>query len=183
VPLVLQALEGLEYAHRVDLPSVQLADGRFAPARGLVHRDIKPDNILRAKEGEAYVAKISDYGLAKAFDLAGLSGLSMSGQVGGTPGFMARQQLIDYRNARPEVDVWAMAASLYYMLTLRYPREFKKGTDHWKVVLQTDAVPIRQRDPGIPVQLAKVIDAALVEGPQISYKTAAAFRDALHNAC
>src|SRR5262249_55645256 len=108
VPLALQALEGLEYAHRVDLPSVQLADGSIASACGLVHRDIKPGNILLAKEGKAYFAKIGDYGLAKAFDLAGLSGLSVNGQVGGTPGFMPRQQLLDYRNARPAVDVWGM---------------------------------------------------------------------------
>jgi pSer/pThr/pTyr-binding forkhead associated (FHA) protein len=182
VPLVLQALEGLEYAHGVELPSVQLADGRFAPACGLVHRDIKPHNILLAKDGDAYVAKIADYGLAKAFDLAGLSGLSVSGQTGGTPGFMPRQQLIDYRNARPEVDVWAMAASLYYMLTLRFPRDFNQGMDGWRVVLQTDPIPIRQRCPDISAKLANVIDDALVERPEIRFKTAGALRNALQSA-
>jgi hypothetical protein len=179
VPLVMQALDGLEYAHRVELPAVQLADGSSAFARGLVHRDIKPGNILLAKEGNAYFAKVGDYGLAKAFDLAGLSGLSVTGQVGGTPGFMPRQQLLDYRNARPEVDVWGMAASLYYMLTLCYPRDFKKGTDVWKVVVQTDAIPIRQRRPDIPATLATVIDHALVEKPAIGFKTAAEFCEAL----
>ena len=94
-----------------------------------------------AKAGEDVVVKIGDYGLAKAFDLAGMSGLSATGAAAGTPVFMPRQQLIDYKYAKPPVDVWAMAASLYYMLTLKYPRDFEKGKDPWQIVLQTDAIP------------------------------------------
>jgi serine/threonine-protein kinase len=179
VPLIVHALKGLAYAHEVEFPSVLLADGSFVPARGLVHRDIKPQNIFLAKSGKGYIPKIGDYGLAKAFDLAGLSGLSVTGEATGTPFFMARQQFLDFRNARPEVDVWAMAASLYYMLSLCYPRDFPKGKDPWQVVLQSDAVPIRERAPSIPAKLAEVIDAALVDRPEIHFKTAAALRQAL----
>jgi serine/threonine protein kinase len=182
VALTQQALRGLEYAHQVDVLSAPLAGGGSARARGLVHRDIKPQNIFLAKSGEKYIAKIGDYGLAKAFDLAGLSGLSMTGDVAGTPAFMPRQQLIDYRNAKPEVDVWAAAASLYYMLTLQYARDFPKGKDRWQVVLQTDAVPIRERDSTIPRELAEVIDAALIEKSAIRFKTASALRYALAKA-
>lgn len=180
--IILQALDGLEYAHHVEVSNVRLADGTFGSARGVVHRDIKPQNLLLTKEGGALVAKLGDYGLAKAFDLAGLSGVTLTGRVGGTIAFMPRQQIINYKYAKPEVDVWAMAATLYNMLTGWAPREFTPGSNPVRVVLDTNAVPIRQREPSITPRLAKAIDEALIDEPGIKIKTAREFKQALMTA-
>jgi eukaryotic-like serine/threonine-protein kinase len=173
VALALQALDGLEHAHTVTLP-----DGSV----GLVHRDIKPANILLHDAGNGPVVKIADFGLAKAFDQAGLSGLTLSGTIEGTMKFVARAQLVDFKYARPEVDVWAMAATLYFMLTGQSPRTFENRADPVNVVLKDDAVPIRERDDKIPEPLAKVIDAALVEEPCITITSAAQLASALREA-
>jgi serine/threonine protein kinase len=125
------------------------------------------------------IAKVGDYGLAKAFDLAGLSGQTLTGTQAGTPAFMPRQQLLDFKYARPEVDVWAAAACLYNMLTGSFPRDFTG--DPFLAILQNNPVPIRQRDVNIPQALAEVIDLALVEKPEIYFKTAAEFKQALLN--
>ena len=177
--IALQVLDGLAYAHQVLLPVVKLSGGDSTTGRGLVHRDIKPHNLFLARSRDKFIAKIGDYGLAKAFDLAGLSGLTATGATAGTPTFMPRQQLLEYKYAQPDVDVWAVAASLYYMLTLKPPRQFGNGRDPWQVVLDTEAVPIRQREPTIPARLAKVIDAALIDNPEIRFKTAVELSEAL----
>jgi serine/threonine-protein kinase len=167
-PIILQVLDGLEYAHNV-----------FGPGKGLVHRDLKPANLFLSSSGARHVAKVGDYGLAKAFDTAGLSGLTRSGALMGTPVFMPRQQVVNFKYARPEVDVWALAASFYYLLTGSYPRDFPGGVDWWRAVLQNDAVPIQRRNSTIPKKVAEVIDHALVEKPAIPFKTAAEFKQAL----
>lgn len=177
--VVLQALDGLSYAHAAEIPKVTLADGSIGRGRGLVHRDLKPHNLFVAGSGSERVVKVGDFGLAKAFDQAGLSGHTRTGTVGGTVMFMPRQQLVNYKYATPEVDVWAMAATLYYMLTGAPPRNFPDGVDPIAVVLGTDAVPIRQRDRSIPQQLASVIDSALVDKPQIGVKTATELKRAI----
>jgi len=182
LPIILQALDGLEYCHDVVIPFVKLDGGGYAPGRGLVHRDIKPQNLFLAGPPGNRTAKIGDFGLAKAFERAGLSGLTATGQEGGTPAFMPWQQAINYKYAGPEVDVWAMAATLYYLLTNRYPREFPRGVA-WSLSLKTAApVPIRQRNPAIPERLAKVVDEALVERPAIRFKTAAVLKAAIMGA-
>lgn len=122
VAIILQVLDGLTYTHNAEIPNVTLADGSFAKGRGLIHRDLKPGNIFLANVGGKQVAKIGDYGLAKAFDQAGLSGQTMTGNVVGTPYFMPRQQVVDYKYAQPDVDVWAAAACLYVMITGSSPR-------------------------------------------------------------
>ena len=122
---------------------------------------------------------IGEYGLAKAFDMAGLSGHTCTGEVAGTPQFMPRQQVLKFKDLRPEADVWAMAAALYNMLTQHFPRHFPKGCDPWPTILETSAVPIRQRNPAIPPRLAEVIDHALVDDPEIGFKSAAEFKQAL----
>jgi serine/threonine protein kinase len=68
------------------------------------------------------VAKIGDYGLAKAFDAAGLGGQTRTGKAAGTPVFMPRQQVVNFKYAKPEVDVWA-AASFYFLVTGSFPAD------------------------------------------------------------
>jgi serine/threonine-protein kinase len=179
--IVLQALDGLEYAHSVKLQEVPQPGGRVGPGRGLVHRDVKPANLFLSGSGRTRLVKVGDYGLAKAFDAAGLSGLTRTGTMGGTPVFMPRQQVVDFKYAKPEVDVWSAAASLYHLLTGAFPRDFPPGQDWWWVILQTDAVPIRQRNAAIPKKLADVIDLALRDDPEIPFKSAGEFKRALES--
>ena len=178
VPITLQILNGLEYSHNAEIPYVKLSDGGFGKGKGLVHRDLKPSNIFLTYDEGKLIAKIGDYGLAKAFDLAGLSGQTLTGAKAGTPVFMPRQQLLNFKYVQPEVDIWATAACLYNMLTGTYPRNFT-GNDPFLAVLQNDPVPIRQRDATIPQKLAEAIDLALVDKPEIYFKNAVDFKQAL----
>ena len=147
------ALEGLAAAHEA----------------GFVHRDIKPDNVLLAEDG---AARLADFGLAKSFQQAGLSGLTATGAVAGTFEFMAREQLTSYRQARPTTDVWSMAATIYYLLTGQYARDFAARSDPLAVILRGGVVPLRQRDPSLPQDLAAVIDRALDDEPSRRFPTA-----------
>lgn len=182
VRLVLQALDGLDYIHNAEIPIVKLADGTFGPGRGLVHRDIKPANIFLSSSDSGMTPKIADIGVAKAYDTAGMSGQTRTGAVAGTPVSMPRQQVINFKYAKPDVDVWAMAATFYRILTGKYPRDFPPNEDPCLVVLRNPAVPIRQRDPLIPEKLAEVIDYALIDQPAITFQSAAAFKQALEEA-
>ncbi|MFD0035588.1 protein kinase domain-containing protein [Streptomyces sp. NPDC055059] len=167
VALTLQVLDGLTYAHHVPLPAVRLGDGTTAPARGLVHRDLKPQNILLSSAGPMPIVKIADFGLAKAFERAGLSDHTRTGARGGSLAFMPRAQIVNFKYARPAVDVWASAACLYWTLTRSTARDFPDGTDPLRVVLREPAVPIRKRNASIPARLAALIDDILaVEDPR-----------------
>lgn len=178
VDLVCQALTGLEHAHEVALDGLELEDGAMSRARGLVHRDFKPQNLLLGG-ASGRVVKIADYGLAKAYALAGLSGRTSTGQVGGTPYFMSRWQAVNYKYAGPEVDVWAAAATLYYLLTGMPARDFAHASSWMETVMKSLPVKIRTRSTDVPTPLAKVIDDALFDFEQPAYPTARRLRDAL----
>lgn len=178
--IILQVLAGLDYVHNMDIKTL-IKKGLFrgteeVHAQGVVHRDFKPGNIFLSDMSDRPIALVADFGLAKAFMTAGLSQVSQSNTVMGTPVFMPRQQALNFKYAKPEVDVWAAAASYYYMLTGELPKNFRPGKNVWQVIVSESAVPIRQRDSSIPVKLAAVIDKALQEIPEIGYKSAAALR-------
>jgi serine/threonine protein kinase len=160
---------------RVPLPStLHIAVGALeglaaAHDAGFVHRDIKPDNVLLAEDG---AARLADFGLAKSFQQAGLSGMTATGTVAGTFQFMPREQLTSYRQARPTTDVWSMAATIYYLLTGQYARDFAAHSDPLAVILRGGVVPLRQRDPSVPEELAAVIDRALDDEPSRRFPTA-----------
>jgi len=172
--IILQVLDGLEYAHQAEI-SVKLGWWRTRDARGIVHRDFKPANIFLADSGKYPLAKVADFGLSKAFETAGLSKHTRTGTVAGTPVFQPRQQIENFKYSKPDVDVWAAAASYYNMLTANIPKDIK-GQDIWLAMYTENPVPIRQRNPEIPEKLAAVIDKALVERPEIGIKSAGEFK-------
>jgi serine/threonine protein kinase len=88
--------------------------------------------------------------------------------------------VLDYKYAKPEVDVWAAAACLYVMITGEVARNLQ-GQDPFLAVLQNDAVPVGDRTSAIPQPLAKFIELALIDNPDIYYKSAAEFKQALFN--
>ena len=148
VAITLQSLEGLHYAHNV-----------LGPGRGLVHRDVKPANLLLSGSG-GRIAKVGDYGMSKAFDDAGLSGGTRTGEAAGTPYFMARQQVIDFKYAEPEVDDGPRPHRFITCSPAQSRATSRRGRDPWLVVLETPPVPIRRRKPSLPKGLAEVIDRA-----------------------
>jgi serine/threonine protein kinase len=159
--IMLEALEGLAFAHD----------------KGYVHRDLKPANILLTHAGGG--AKVSDFGFAKGFQKAGLSGMTATGAAAGTFTFMPREQIVNFKYVKPPSDVWSMAATFYHLLTGRYPLDFPPGADPVDLILRGGVVPIRNRDTGVPEKVAAVIDQALAEKVADRYQTAGEFRDAL----
>jgi len=165
VRIALEALDGLAFAHE----------------QGFVHRDLKPENLLLA-DNAGSGAKVTDFGLAKSFQQAGLSGMTATGAVAGTLYFMPREQLTQFRLLKPVSDVWSMGATLYHMLTGAYPREFRPGEDPLPVILRGGVVPIRARDPRLPEAIAAVVDRSVVDAVAERYQTAGEFRAALAGA-
>jgi serine/threonine protein kinase len=164
--IVVQVLDGLQYLH----------------GRGLVHRNVNPKVIMLSGIRPNWTAKIALSGLVKRFvqeDALPGEDFERDGSCAGTLIFMPRQQIINYKYSKPEVDVWATAACLYNMLTGHFPRDFPRGKDPVQIILSTDAIPIRKRNPSIPVRLAEVIDHALRDKPEIPFKAAAELKRAL----
>jgi hypothetical protein len=161
--IMLQTLDGLAFAH----------------AKGIVHRDLKPGNVLLAGNKSDRKVKVSDFGLAKNFEQAGLSGLTLTGNFGGTLYYMPREQIVNFKRVKPVSDVWSIAATFYIMLTGWLPRDFPKDKDPLAVVLDGGVIPIRKRDGNIPKPLAAVIDRALEIKPKSRFQDAKEMREAL----
>jgi len=136
-----------------------------AHKKKLVHRDIKPENILLTQEG---VAKVSDFGLAKAVDVD--SGLTASGQVLGTPYYMSPEQsrgeTLDHRS-----DIYSLGVTFYHMLTGERPFV---GDSAMAIMYQHCYTPPknpRELRPEIPEALANVCLNAMLKIPENRYQT------------
>jgi eukaryotic-like serine/threonine-protein kinase len=178
-PIMLQVLEGLAFAHRAKL---QLTfTGGKKEVQGVIHRDLKPPNILLAGSPGRWTAKVSDFGLAKAFSEVGMTkgGITGPGMTAGSAPYMAPEHLINYRHLKPATDVFECAATFYHMLTGTYAWNFKKNVDPYRVILQETPAPLRSREAGIPVKVAAVMDRALSRNPVTRYQNGGEFLAAL----
>lgn len=146
-----EMLDGLDHAHKL----------------GYVHRDIKPGNMLNANNESQRGACLADFGLARAYQTSQLSGLTISGEIGGSLAFMAPDQLTDFRNATPACDVYSIAASLYTMLTGRFVYDFTGSASQAVArILKGNPTPITNHRADLPKKLVKVIMRGLESKPE-----------------
>lgn len=181
-PIMLQVLEGLAYAHRAELHLT--FEGGKKTVRGIVHRDLKPPNILLAGSPGRWTAKISDFGLAKAFSQAGMTKgqITVPGMTVGSRPYMAPEHATNYRDVKPTTDVFEMAATFYHMLTGSFVWNFKRGADPYCVIMQDTPKPIRSRNESIPEKVAYVLDRALSRDTAARYRDGGEFLAALKKA-
>jgi serine/threonine-protein kinase len=145
-----------------------------AHQRGILHRDLKPGNILIDRQGEPHV---TDFGLARRVD--GDSGLTRSGAIVGTPSFMAPEQARSEKVLTTGVDVYSLGAILYELLTGRPPFRAETPLDTVLQVLEREPERPRKIDPGIDRDLETITLKCLNKNPEQRYESAAALADDL----
>ncbi|MDQ3336827.1 MAG: serine/threonine protein kinase [Myxococcota bacterium] len=171
VPHLLAAAQAIAHAHQ----------------RGIIHRDVKPANILVGDLGETVVI---DWGLAKVIGEpdddssddkepdASSSLRTRMGVVFGTPGFMDPNQLRgDF--VGPQGDVYSLGASLYNLLAAEPPHYSNDSTQMMKLAAQGPPTPIGQLVPGVPAELSTIVDTATDYDTARRYQDAGAFAEEL----
>lgn len=158
----------------------QLARGvAAAHATNILHRDLKPDNVLFSADG---TPKISDFGLAKRFDESGESetGLTLSGMVMGTPSYMAPEQAIgDSKRVGPAADVYALGAILCKLLTGRPPFLAGNPAETIRQVIQGDPTSPAKLVPNLPRDIVTICLKCLQTMPAKRYASANELADDL----
>jgi len=141
---------------------------QYAHARGVIHRDLKPGNILLDKEGKP---RVTDFGLAKLTESG--SDLTGTGQVLGTPSYMPPEQAAGkIEQIGPLADVYSLGAILYCLLTGRPPFQAASPMDTLLQVLEQEPVPLRELNPKIPRDLETIAIKCLEKGPARRYQSA-----------
>ena len=144
IEMVRQVAEGLYKAHQL----------------GLIHRDVKPDNVLVTRDG---VAKLTDLGLAKEID-ADLN-LTRTGRGLGTPHFMAPEQFRNAKKADARCDIYSLAATLYMLVTGQLPFKSNGPLDAWMKKVNNQLVPPRDLLPSLSDRLDWAIRRGMSPDP------------------
>ncbi|MBI5069192.1 MAG: protein kinase [Deltaproteobacteria bacterium] len=167
VELVRQAAEGLHAAH----------------GQGLVHRDVKPSNVLVEERDGGPVALLTDFGLARGEE----PGLTRTGLPPGTLDYMSPEQLVGPGPVDFRSDVYALGATLYAVLAGRAPFRTptpgaRAGEDDVQVmrrILETEPEPLGKVAAAVPGELATIAARAMEKEPGARYPSAAAFAEDL----
>ena len=161
--LVHQILDGLAHAH----------------ASGVIHRDIKPDNILVWSDGARERAQIADFGLARCGDALGISHEVLIG----TPNYMSPEQTLGLR-ADERSDIYAVGIMLFEMLAQQKPFRAKQMFDTLRMHREAPVPSFADVAPDrtIPIAVERVVRRALAKNPELRPASAVAFAEALEQA-
>jgi hypothetical protein len=166
VAIISQALEALSYAH----------------SQGYIHRDIKDQNILVKGTWPNISAKLTDFGLAKSFTQSGMSGVTVAGEMAGTLAYMPPEQLRNFRDVKPQSDIYAVGMTAYSLLSGEIALSIGRKSsmaETIKAIFEEPTIPLRQRSPALPPAICEIIDRALVKDPTQRWQSAQAMRNAL----
>jgi len=149
---------------RIMLPVVSAVG--TAHAAGVVHRDLKPDNIFLADEGGGSISvKVLDFGIAKVLatqtEASATGGLTGTGNMLGTPYYMAPEQIFVERDIDHRADIWALGVILYECLSGRRPTEADNIGQILKIVTTDGIVPLERVAPEVPPELARLVGRML----------------------
>jgi serine/threonine-protein kinase len=154
-----------------------------AHAEGLVHRDVKPGNIFASRRGgRCDVAKLLDFGLVKgpALGIGGEpSDVSRAGMIRGTPLYMAPEQILPDHEIDHRVDLYALGAVAYRLLTGHPPFVRETGQEVMAAHAHEAVLPPSRHQPGIPADLERIVLRSLAKSPDDRYPDAESLSAAL----
>ena len=166
VEIGLQILAGLEAAH----------------ARGVVHRDLKPDNVWLSPSRVGPYVKLLDFGIAKLKSSSEFRQVNTRpGSMMGTPAYMAPEQAISADQVDHRADLYSFGVILYEMLTGSRPVDGEEPSEILEHLMRGDIHPALTRNPALPVGLADLVDRLVVPDPDARPANAAVVRAELSN--
>jgi hypothetical protein len=164
VHLLRQTCQGLREAHGI----------------GLIHRDIKPDNIFVAQRGGLYdVAKLLDFGLVKPVAETSTARLTQEGAISGTPLYMSPEQARGGDDLDARSDIYSLGAVAYAMITGRPPFEGRNSLEVMIAHARDDVAPPSQFQADVPADLERVILRCLAKRPEDRFQDAESLEHAL----
>ncbi|HBB86651.1 MAG TPA: hypothetical protein DC047_03440 [Blastocatellia bacterium] len=169
IVIITQVLDALSHAHD----------------HGYIHRDIKDQNILVRSSGNELSAKLTDFGLAKSFTQSGMSGVTVAGEMAGTLAYMPPEQLKNFRDVKPQSDLYAVGMTAYSLFSGKLALKIGKNTsmsETIKAIFEQPAIPLRQSAPAVSPTICEIVDRALVKNPEERWQSAKAMRNALLHA-
>ena len=172
----------LETADMVDVMLQVLSALAAAHQRGVIHRDLKPDNIfLSRREGMRPVPKLLDFGISRADEIEDTVDRTGNLVDAGTPYYMAPEQARGDRHFDARVDLWSAGVVLYEALTGQRPFAAKNYNALLFEILSVAPRPLREHDPSLSTGLQRVVERALAKRQDDRYLSAIEFQNALRS--
>lgn len=175
----------LRCSETIVIISQVLAALSYAHSQGYIHRDIKDHNILISGSAPNCTAKLTDFGLAKSFTKSGMSGVTMVGEAAGTIAYMPPEQLRNFRDVRPQSDIYAVGMTAYSLLTGELALNLSGNpgvAETIRAIFDEPFIPLRQRAYHLPRAVCEIVDRALHKDPTQRWQSADAMRTALRHA-